>query len=286
MSEDSHFGASSGSPAGGKSANQDYGFFASTPAGAPSQLGGQPAGAMSPPAAASPGQPAPGQYSPPPPAPPGPFGAPPPYGPPAYPAPPRSGLPVWAIVAICVPVAFVMLGILAAIAIPVFLNQRDKAVAAATSVSLPDEIAGLSPSGEATLRDQLEGMENSLPRCGCFGRPQATVYIDPGRTHALTVGAARVTTVFHSADQASFVRGFWDSVQSSPAGANVGEPQEQDAGKLGGILSCAALTGRLTGEICVAVDAGSFFFTSDVYQGGAVDRSLPRTAREAVVHRH
>ena len=74
---------------------------------------------------------------------------------------PRSGLPAWVIIAICVPVVLVVVGILAAVAIPVFLDQRTKATTAGeaagaattTTVALPDTFAGLDRSADP----QLEG---------------------------------------------------------------------------------------------------------------------------------
>jgi hypothetical protein len=50
-------------------------------------------------------------------------------------------------------------------------------------------------------------------------------------------------------------------------------------------MSCAPIAGGATGQICVAVDAGSFFFVVDTYRGGTVDPGMPVTAREAFVHR-
>jgi hypothetical protein len=197
----------------------------------------------------------------------------------------RSGLPPWAMIAISLTIALVVLGILETVAIPLFVGQREAAVAAATTVSLPTQIAGLTPTADATLGQELHGLFESLPACSCFGLPEATVYVDAGRTHVLTVGAARMTRTFHSDDRANFVRGFWSSVQSSAAGPSVGRPREQDPGKLGGVLSCAQLMEPLSGEICIAVDAGALFVTEDTYLGTEVDRDLPTTARESVVHR-
>lgn len=74
-------------------------------------------------------QPAQGTSPPTQPAPPPGYG-PPGYGPPAYLPPPThasTGFPVWAIVLIVVAVLAVPAGIVAAVAIPMFLSQHDKA---------------------------------------------------------------------------------------------------------------------------------------------------------------
>jgi hypothetical protein len=90
-----------------------------------------------------------------------PFGPPPQvYGPGGYPPQPygppkRGGLPVWAIVAICVPTVFIVLGILAAIAIPVFLNVRNTPVA-------PDQLGGLSASTDPQMNRTVEAISKGL----------------------------------------------------------------------------------------------------------------------------
>jgi hypothetical protein len=135
MTEDSRFSGSSGTPAGSDGADQDFGFFTSAPAAAPTQFGPPPA----------------------PLAPPVPYGPPPAYGQPPYPPVQRSGLPVWAIVAICVPAALVVLGILAAIAIPVFLNQRSKPV-------MPASIRGVPRSTDTNLTDTATQIRDRMSR--------------------------------------------------------------------------------------------------------------------------
>jgi hypothetical protein len=75
-----------------------------------------------------------------------------PYGPPK-----RGGLPGWAIVAICVPLAFVAIGILAAIAIPVFLNVRNTPVA-------PDQLGGVSVSADPQMNQTVASISNELAK--------------------------------------------------------------------------------------------------------------------------
>jgi hypothetical protein len=136
MGEDSRFGGSFGGSAGAGSNNdREVGFFAGGPAPAP----------------AAPYVPPHSQYG----APPTQYGAPPMFGPGPYSPPQRSGLPVWAIVAICVPAALIVVGILAAIAIPVFLNQRNTPVT-------PDRLGGLSRSTDPVLNGALDSMQGLL----------------------------------------------------------------------------------------------------------------------------
>jgi hypothetical protein len=99
--------------------------------------------------------PPPGQFGPPPPQ--VPFGGPPAYGQPPYPPVKRSGLPVWAIVAICVPAGVVVIAILAAIAIPVFLNQRSTPV-------MPASLGGASRSSDPTMTHAVDGVHTQLSK--------------------------------------------------------------------------------------------------------------------------
>jgi hypothetical protein len=166
MSEDSRFSGSSGTPGGGNGAGQDYGFFTTAPAPAPTQFGGPPAQSappaspvpqqpalaqFGPPASPVPQQPAPAQFGPPA----SPVAAPGQFGPPPYPPVQRRGLPVWAIVAICVPAAFVVLGILAAIAIPVFLNQRSTPV-------MPNSISGVPRSTDPAMTQAVDEVKKQV----------------------------------------------------------------------------------------------------------------------------
>jgi hypothetical protein len=184
MSEDSRFDGHPGTPAGGKAARQDYGFFTSAPAAAPTQFAGPPASATAPPPGQALPQAAHDQFGPPPaarPAPPVAHGSPPVYGQPPYPPAPRGGLPVWAIVAICVPAALVVLGILAAIAIPVFLNQRSTPV-------MPDSIRGVSRSTDPAMTDTAAHSRDQLRRANPGAKIDAAVY-GTSRSGYVLIGA-------------------------------------------------------------------------------------------------
>jgi hypothetical protein len=135
MSEHDRFGGSLGAT-GGQPADQ--------PAG---QSYGIPGPSM-------PGQAPQGQFGAVPPPPP-PFGAAAIYAQPSYAPAPRRGLPVWAIVAICVPVALVAVGVLAAIAIPVLVNQRSAPV-------MPATLGGLSVATDPTMTQGVADVRKEL----------------------------------------------------------------------------------------------------------------------------
>jgi hypothetical protein len=211
----------------------------------------------------------------------------------AYPAPylppaPSRRLPTAAIVAIVCAAGGVIVLILAAVAIPVFLNQRDKATAAATTVSLPPAIGELS---QAPMTPDLQGEAEALRNSVSVGMPdpKVAVFTDATGAHGLVVMGGKLSTVLHQKDEAEVVRGFWRGAQQELAGqAVLGVPAERSPGELGGIVSCASFNpSGVTGEICIAVDPGSMLVTIDVLQGegGASDPTLATTVREAVVHR-
>lgn len=210
------------------------------------------------------------------------------YQPPPYPPAPGRGLPGWAIALIACAAGLVVVLIVAAIAIPVFLDQREKASAAATTVRMPATVAGLTQTPlTPQLRDQAQALRDSV--AVGMPDPKVSVFTDSADSHRLVVMAGKVSTVLRDREQAAAVRGFWQGVQRSLGGqTTLGTPAERPAGTLGGTLSCAAFNpAGVTGEICVAVDPGAMLVTIDILkgEGAAIDPTLPTTVREAVVKR-
>jgi hypothetical protein len=98
----------------------------------------------------------------------------------------RRGLPVWAIVAICVPAGLVVLGILAAIAIPVFLNARSTPVT-------PDTLGGLSTSADPLLNQAVDIIKTDLARRNPGVKTKAAAYGTLADGYVLVSFAARVS---------------------------------------------------------------------------------------------
>jgi len=119
MAEDARFGAVAGHS--GVAPADDYGFFAAAPAAAPV------AGGAAMPSAAPSGTPPP-------------FGTPAPFGGPVPPPPAAvaapSGLPPWAILLITVG-AMLVVGIVAAVALPAFRSDRQHTRLADTTLAMP-----------------------------------------------------------------------------------------------------------------------------------------------------
>lgn len=70
-------------------------------------------------------------------------------------------------------VVVIVVGVLAAVTIPAYLNQRDKAAAAVTKANLRNTIADLSTARENTNKTLFQITANPCSHCAC--RPPATV---------------------------------------------------------------------------------------------------------------
>ena len=185
---------------------------------------------------------------------------------------------------ICVPVVIFVLAALAAIAIPTFLNERNKAAAAATTVTLPDAVDGLERLRTAEADATIEAQLNSLPT-DLLKDAQGAAYSD-GDTHTVWVQVARFNRVVNPSDVDEAIVGFQKGVASDlPPGVTATERQDRPSGPLGGRISCTTLSGETTGQICVAVDSATMLVVVDVAPSSSIDPDLPRRVREAVVHR-
>ncbi len=122
--------------------------------------------------------------------------------------------------------AFVIVGIMAAVAIPVFLNQRAKAVAAAGTLSLPGSLGSrhqlTDPANEARMSQVAAQMPKGT-KVAVYGAtptdPSLIVYIY--QAHLSQV------------DQSSFLDGFEGAANSDAAGIHAVDP-----GPLGGEARC------------------------------------------------
>lgn len=266
----------------------DLGFFAGPPTRGSSTFGGaRPTPPIGPPATGQFGA-APGNQ----------FGAapavatvpPPVYAPPVYGTPPiygpppgrrRGGLPGWVIVLICVSLVPIVIGVLAAIVIPVFLNQRAKALDVATTVTFPANIGDLSRETGPEVEEQLRLMLSGAP--AGVRESQGAIYSGQSK-HTLLVWSARLPKGSGSGDLNDAIAGFQDGLlKNTPPGVTVSEPADRDAGRLGGRINCATYGGAMIGQICLAVDSAVIVTIVDLVR--TPDPDLPRRVREAVVHR-
>jgi hypothetical protein len=256
----------------------DLGFFGNPVA---------PAGSQPPP----PSQfgPPPGQFGPPP----GQFGAPPvtPFG--AGPQPvyspylavqQRGGMPGWVIALIAGGVSLFIVLVLAAVAIPTFLEQRDRERAEATTTfAWPATIEGLPQSTDMEeLASLQDATVSNLPTEA--RDPQSSIYTD-GTTRRIVLVSAFFPRPAGRADMRDLFAGFEDGLASNPPpGVTMSEPFDREPGRLGGRIRCATMSGALSGQFCMAADSASMLTIVDV-SPGTPDPDLPRRVRETVVRR-
>ncbi len=203
------------------------------------------------------------------------FGAPPPPPPYVAYAPPRAGMSTGAKVAIALGgsvAGLVVLGILAAIAIPVFLNQKAKSDAQGITISLPTQVAGY-PRMTGAEDAQVQGLVAGLP-AEAAGAQGAAYGV--GRPSIIVIAGQHVS-------RPDFQAGFLDGVAKAEARAGVTQVPV-DAGPLGGHMRCgAAIDGTRTD--CAFADAGSYG-AIDVVGTGADALALVQQVRAAVESKH
>lgn len=185
---------------------------------------------------------------------------------PPYTARPMSGAVLAALIAGTALAVIVVIGILAAIAIPVFLDQRNKAAAAHTSVVIPEQVVGLSRMHDARSQ-QLEEQLRAQP-----GTPEVGIYGVDGSVRAAVAVTRHAMT---SSDERNFFAGAEGSSEVAYAPAATGS--------LGGTMRCGTAPTRQF-SVCLFVDRGAF--GSITLFGELVGRTDTSVAiREAVEHR-
>ena len=119
-----------------------------------------------------------------------PFGTPAPFGgpvpPPPAAVPARSGLPAWAIALITVG-GMLVVGIVAAVALPAFLSGRQHSRLADTSVAMPPALIGLARSTDPAIQSQVAQLATDVP--SGFTHRRSAAYV--GDSSTLLVVAAK-----------------------------------------------------------------------------------------------
>jgi hypothetical protein len=160
--------------------------------------------------------------------------------------------------------SLVLLGILAAIAIPVVLDQRGKSAAARTVVGVPDTLVGY-PRMSGDIATQIEQHLKSAPGPGDH---LAAVY---GTT--LPAVAVSVTKQYmNPAQQRAFLRGVRSTSDVTLS--------ERDPGVYGGTLECGT---ERSATLCVFVDSAAYGAVI-VFDGDDPEATV-RQARAAIEHR-
>lgn len=188
------------------------------------------------------------------------------WGTPYAPPPPRSGLHPAVLAVVVVFATIVVMGVLAAVAIPVFLHERD--LARRTAVAAPDEVMGMprlddAASAAAQSRmQQLPGPGDHV--AGVYGTGDVRVVVGAARYH------------LSSDDQDGYLTS--SSSEATEQGVAL---VDVEPGRLGGTLRCGT---KAPMTICVFADGGSYGVV--VVTGPAQDPyGTARGAREAFVRR-
>ena len=186
----------------------------------------------------------------------------------------RSGMPGWLIVLIALVVGLVGTGILAAVAIPVFLSQRLKADYQATTVQLPATFNGHKQNTTA----QAKALAKSLAIDDIQVKDIA-VYgtIGPDAVIILAVKPpAAMSVVEQAAQREDIEREF--AAQGTPLSLI----QEPDPGELGGWIGCGST--EAGPEICLATSAGSLVAVFSPRRGDDPVKLLREARAAAVSH--
>ncbi|MDX6225578.1 MAG: hypothetical protein QOE64_1954 [Frankiales bacterium] len=174
----------------------------------------------------------------------------------------------------CAVGGLVILGILAAVAIPVFLNQRAKAEAARTTVTLPEALVGYDRMHDVTAT----ALEQQLLSPDTPGHGVAAVYGTNGHV------AASVAIWTHPMTPRARDR-FISDAERGAFESSHGELTsfiDVDPGPLGGRMRCAGLSNSVT--LCMFVDSGAYgsiMVARPIDRGGSVAQSM----RAEVEHR-
>jgi hypothetical protein len=189
---------------------------------------------------------------------------------------------VWAIVLIAVGCLFA-LGIIASVALPVLLNNRQQSRLAATTVSTPATLVGLPQSADRAIQSQAAQLAADMP--SGFARRLSAGYV--GGSTTLLVAAAKAPHVLTLAEQQSLTRSFWAyEARSVPDGSSLAAPATPPGAGATGTLTCAnELTADGTATVCIDAQATALvvFVLSSTSDSGS-DPAAPAQVPPAVVH--
>jgi hypothetical protein len=160
--------------------------------------------------------------------------------------PPRHGLPGWVLALIIVGVSIPLTGILAAIAIPVFLSQRMKAEWSSTTVSLPADFNGQPRNTSASAQAVAKTFAS-----GDIKSEDVGIYGAIGSTAVIIVAvkpAAPTSPEGQDVERADLEQGF-------QAQGGLRLTRQPDAGPLGDWLGCGANPQGV--EVCLATGTAS-----------------------------
>ncbi len=145
----------------------------------------------------------------------------------------RGGMPGWAIALIAVVAGVFLVMVLAAVAIPTFLDQRVRA----HTPQIPDRIGELTRSGDASLQRETQAVADQA--VNQRGR-QGAAFVDATGTRQVFVYTGAFVTPKSQAELAEYERGYWQGISSSlPEGYVVGPATAQPSLTYDGLMTCS-----------------------------------------------
>jgi hypothetical protein len=171
--------------------------------------------------------------------------------------------------------SLVVLGVVAAVALPAWLGQQAEATFAATRIVIPSSVEGMGRNPAiktvAQTRQGQHDVDQIMP--GVFTvRGQGYGSTGSGRAATVVVAAAR--RALTPAEQARMRLGAISQITGSGD-----KPAARPAGRLGGSFDCLA---HRTAVTCIAVDAAGIVTITVGHDGGATQIDTARQIREAV----
>jgi hypothetical protein len=189
-----------------------------------------------------------------------------------YPAPQGRSIGVKLLIGVAIAFgALVVVGILAAVAIPVFLNQRAQSASPAP-LTLPDTAAGLVRSEQP----DTDGLSDKWLSAPIPGRKVAAYYDTPAGKHRALVLLSQLKA--SPAQQSAFL----DGTKNSAANLGVTGLHAVDVGEAGGQLQCGGVA-KGGGTVC-GFAAPDMVGTVTVIGGSADPDALVVRMLEAIRH--
>jgi hypothetical protein len=195
----------------------------------------------------------------------------------------RGGMPAWAIALIAIVVSVFILMVLAAVAIPTFLDQR----ARAHTPQIPDRIGQLTWSTDASLQRQAQALADQ--QVG-LRATRGSAFTDAQGTARVFVYTGAFVTPKSELELADYELGYWSGFPGSvPPGFVVGPATPRPSLGHGGQVSCSDVLADPgvgdqvpVGRACLSIDGWSSVSTIDLSATGIWDPALIDTVREAV----
>ena len=186
-------------------------------------------------------------------------------------------MPGWVIALIAGGTSVVVLLVLAAVAIPTFLDQR----ARAQTPHIPDRVGHLTRSHDPSVTAELDSVTPTMSEG--FADVETGVFLTSDGSPFLLVVTGRDRTGDGEDDFERATREFMAGLANSlPPGNDVGPAVDVAAGPVGGRVACAEVfsAGQPLGHSCLSARGAAIVITFSL---GPTDEALVTMVRRAVL---